>query len=103
MAFWSGSVQEYKLFPSALTTRAIDWVAVKADGGVEVSSAAANTLRLGRGMMENAIRNRALRSWKVRRMLQEVEVERGILWGGIFGLFGRDSPLSRRSTEHGDA
>jgi hypothetical protein len=27
-------------------------VAVKADGGVEVSSAAANTLRFGRGMMD---------------------------------------------------
>ncbi len=45
-------MQEYKLFPSALMTRAIDWVAVKADGGVEVSSAAANTLRFGRGMMD---------------------------------------------------
>ncbi len=48
--FWSGNEHEYKLFPSALITRAIDWLAVNADGGVKVSSAAAVTLRFGRPM-----------------------------------------------------
>lgn len=49
--FFSGREQEYRLFPSALMTRAIDWVAVRADGGVEVSSAAAKTLRFGLPMI----------------------------------------------------
>ena len=48
----SGSEQEYKLFPSALMTRAMDCVAVKADGGVEVSSAAAKTFRFGRPIFD---------------------------------------------------
>ena len=34
-------------------TRAIDCVTVKADGGVEVSCAAANTFRFGRAMVGN--------------------------------------------------
>lgn len=51
MVFLSGSAQEYKLFPSALITRAMDCVAVRADGGVEVSSAAAKTFRFDRPMM----------------------------------------------------
>ena len=52
IVFLSGREHEYKLFPSALTTRAIDCVAVKADGGVEVSSAAAKTFRFGRPIVD---------------------------------------------------
>jgi hypothetical protein len=52
IVFCSGSVQEYKQFPSALMTRAMAWVVVKDEGGVEVSSAAAKTLRLGRPILE---------------------------------------------------
>lgn len=52
IVFFSGSVQEYKQFPSALMTRAMAWVVVKDEGGVAVSSAAAKTLRLGRPILE---------------------------------------------------
>ncbi len=50
--FCPGRAQEYKEFPSALMTRAMAWVVVKDEGGVEVSSAAAKTLRLGRPILE---------------------------------------------------
>lgn len=46
--FLVGREQEYKLFPSALITRAMDCVAVRVGGGVEVSSAAAKTFLFGR-------------------------------------------------------
>jgi hypothetical protein len=48
MILLSASEQEYKLFPSDLMTWAIDCVTVKADGGVDVSSAAAKTFRFDR-------------------------------------------------------
>lgn len=48
----SGREQEYKLFPSALMTRAMDWVVVNTEGGVEVSSAAAKTFRFGRPIIQ---------------------------------------------------
>jgi len=44
--------QEYKLFPVALMTRAMRWVGVKESGGVEVSTAAACTLRFGLPILE---------------------------------------------------
>ena len=47
----SGRLQAYRLLPVALKTCAIDWEAVRAVGGVEVSSAAAWTLRFGRPIM----------------------------------------------------
>lgn len=53
MVFLFGSEQEYKLLPSPLITRAIDWVAVRADGGVEVSSAAAARFLFGRAISAN--------------------------------------------------
>jgi hypothetical protein len=48
----SGREQEYRLFPSALMTLAMDWVVVNTEGGVEVSSAAAKTFRFGRPMIQ---------------------------------------------------
>jgi hypothetical protein len=60
-SFWSGSEQEYRQFPSALMTRAMAWVGVKDGGGVEVSSAAAKTLRFGRpilGSLNNGLTSR---------------------------------------------
>jgi hypothetical protein len=45
--FLSDSKQEYRLLPSALMTRAMAWVIVKDEGGVDVSSAAAKTFRFG--------------------------------------------------------
>lgn len=45
-------MQEYKLFPSALITRAMFCVAVRASGGVEVSSAAAKTFLFGRPILD---------------------------------------------------
>lgn len=67
MVFWLGNEHEYKLFPSALITRAIDWVVVSSEGGVEVSSAAATMLRFGLAMvMSNMASNpRVFRSPKV--------------------------------------
>jgi hypothetical protein len=46
--------------PSALMTRAMAWVGVKDEGGVDVSSAAANTLRFGRPMLKLLLADRVL-------------------------------------------
>jgi hypothetical protein len=50
IVFLSGKEHEYKLLPSPLITRAMDWLAVRVDGGVDVSSAAAATFLFGRAI-----------------------------------------------------
>jgi hypothetical protein len=83
--FWSGREHEYRLLPSALITRAMTWDIVKDDGGVEVSSAAAKTLRFGRPIFDLLLVDLSLQS----KMLDfaVVKITRGLAKGARYLIF----------------